>query len=380
MQPRLRLAELVAALSLGIDLGFAQPMEHVLRQCLIALRLAEVLGVEEDDRATVYYTALLVNVGCHSDAHEQAKWFGDDIAMKSTKYEYEPYTVADAVAMVRLIGSGRAPLHRFRTGLEFAIGGYKEVNQMIAHHAALARELGKQLCLPDAVLDGLSASYERWDGRGWPGKLSGDAIPMASRVAQLAEFAEVAYRVGGIEAATAVATKRRGNQFDPLLVDALVLDAPKIFGHLDEVASWDAVIDAEPSLTIALTDDDCDDALRAIARVVDLKSPYTGGHSLAVAELAAASARLQGRSEDDIRLLHRAGLVHGFGRLGVSNSIWDKAAPLGAGEWERVRMFPYYTERMLQQSATLAPASRVAVQQCERLDGSGYPRGLSGNA
>src|SRR3954454_13793146 len=84
-----RLAELVAALSLGIDLGFGQPMEHVLRQCLIALRLAEGIGLREQDRASVYYTALLINVGCHTDAHEQAKWFGDDIALRSTKYDHE---------------------------------------------------------------------------------------------------------------------------------------------------------------------------------------------------------------------------------------------------------------------------------------------------
>ena len=375
-----RLAELVASLSLGIDLGFGQPMEHVLRQCLIALRLAEQIGLDEHERAAVYYTALLVNVGCHSDAHEQAKWFGDDIAMKATKFEHEPFSVADMVTMLRLFGSGGTPLHRFRTGLEFAIGGYKDVNRMIAQHAELARELGLQLRLPPEVLDALGASYERWDGRGWPGELSGDSIPVASRVAQLAEFAEVAYRVGGVGAAIDVAQRRRGKQFDPLLFDALVLDAPKIFGHLDDVASWDAVIDAEPSLAIALTDDECDDALRAIARFVDLKSPYTGGHSSAVAELAAAAGRALGRTDDELRTLARAGLVHGFGRLGVSNSIWDKAAPLGAGEWERVRMFPYYTERMVQQSSTLAPAGRIAVQQCERLDGSGYPRALSGNA
>ena len=65
-----RLAELIAALSLGIDLGFGQPMEHVLRQSLIALRLAERVGLDEDERAVVYYTALLISVGCHSDAHD----------------------------------------------------------------------------------------------------------------------------------------------------------------------------------------------------------------------------------------------------------------------------------------------------------------------
>ena len=83
---RVRLAELVAALSLGVDLGFGQPMEHVLRQCLIALRIADRAGLDEQDRLAVYYTALLVNVGCHADAHEQAKWFGDDITLKSGKY------------------------------------------------------------------------------------------------------------------------------------------------------------------------------------------------------------------------------------------------------------------------------------------------------
>ncbi len=139
-----RLAELVAALSLGIDLGFGQPMEHVLRQCLIALRLAERIGLDEDSRAVVYYTALLVSVGCHTDAHEQAKWFGDDIALKSIKYEHGPGRRAVAASM-RMIGSGNPPLHRFRIGLEFAISGRRQVDAMIDHHAALAVSLAEQL-------------------------------------------------------------------------------------------------------------------------------------------------------------------------------------------------------------------------------------------
>ena len=102
---RVRLAELVAALSLGIDLGFGQPMEHVLRQCLIALRLADQLDLAEEQRSAVYYAALLVNVACHSDAHEQAKWFGDDIALKATKYEYPMRSVRGALATFRRLGS-----------------------------------------------------------------------------------------------------------------------------------------------------------------------------------------------------------------------------------------------------------------------------------
>src|SRR5215212_8881837 len=93
-----RLAELVAALSLGIDLGFGQPMEHVLRQCLISLRIAERLGLDEERRLAVYYASLLINVGCHSDAHEQAKWFGDDIAMKAGKYDRDFRSVKAALA------------------------------------------------------------------------------------------------------------------------------------------------------------------------------------------------------------------------------------------------------------------------------------------
>src|SRR5689334_19780425 len=129
---QLRLAELVAALSLGIDLGFGQPMEHVLRQCLIALKLAERVGLDEEMRAVVYYTALLVNVGCHSDAHEQAKWFGDDIGMKSRKYDFEFQAGGLKAALhgMRAIGSGSALLHRFRIGLEFVISGHREVDDM----------------------------------------------------------------------------------------------------------------------------------------------------------------------------------------------------------------------------------------------------------
>src|SRR5262245_10906801 len=133
-----RLAELVAALSLGVDLGFGQPMEHVLRQCLIALRIADRAGLSEQDRVAVYYTALLVNVGCHADAHEQAKWFGDDIALKATKYDYEVHSARGALAMVSMVGAGNAPLHRFRVGLEFALYGHRDVDHMIAEHSAIA--------------------------------------------------------------------------------------------------------------------------------------------------------------------------------------------------------------------------------------------------
>ncbi|HJQ50878.1 MAG TPA: HD domain-containing phosphohydrolase, partial [Gaiellaceae bacterium] len=375
-----RLAELVAALSLGVDLGFGQPMEHVLRECMIALRLADCLGLDEDERSTVYYTGLLVNVGCHADAHEQAKWFGDDIRLKSGKYEHDFRSVRAAAATMSLIGSGNPPLHRFRVGLEFAISGRRDLDGMIETHSALARALAERLGLPVAVQAAVGSSYEQWDGKGWPGGLAGDRIPVAARLAQFAEFVEVAHRLGGIDAALALAEKRAGLQFDPSLSEALHADPDGILGELDSAHTWSAVIDAEPTLRVTLSGDGFDQALLAIADFVDLKSPYTLGHARAVADLAAATGTQLGFPEDEVDLLRRAGLVHDLGRLGVSNAIWDKPGPLGAGEWERVRLHPYLTERMLHQSAALAPLAAVAVQHRERLDGSGYPKGLSGAA
>jgi DNA-binding CsgD family transcriptional regulator len=140
------------------------------------------------------------------------------------------------------------------------------------------------------------------------------------------------------------------------------------------------VIAAEPALAMELSPDQLDRALAAIANFVDLKSPFMLGHSVAVAELAEEAGRRLGLPPEQVRALRRAGFVHGFGRLGVSNSIWDRPGPLSAGEWERIRMYPYLTERMLHQSAALAPLGEIAVQHRERLDGSGYPRGLSGGA
>ena len=375
------MAELVAALSLGVDLGFAQPMEHVLRQTLIALRLAERAGLEEAGRAAVYYTALLVTVGCHADAYEQAKWFGDDIELKSTKYgPHDARSLRAVLENVRRVGSGNPPLHRLRVGFAFALSGHREVEAMIMTHSGLARGLAEQLGLPESVRDAVAAAYERWDGRGWPGDLNGEGIPMAARLAQLAEYVEVAQRVGGTEAARALARERAGGQFDPRLAELLADSADEIFDGLDGVGNWRAVIDAEPSLAVVLSGEGFDQSLRALANFIDLKSPYTLGHAGAVAELCAAAAITLGLSESEARTLRRAALVHDFGRLGVSNAIWDKRGPLGAGEWERIRMFPYVTERMLRFSDALAPLGQIAVQHRERLDGSGYPRGTAGAA
>ncbi len=251
---------------------------------------------------------------------------------------------------------------------------------MIRHHADLARSLAEELGLPDEVLESLAGSYEQWDGRGWPGALKGEAVPVAARVAQLAEYVEVAHRVGGLDAVRSLVGKRGGKQFDPALSKLVRAEAGTLLGGIDAVQSWDAVIDAEPGLAVVLVGERFDAALLAIANFVDLKSPYTLGHALAVSALAGAAGTRLGLSERESVTLRRAGLVHDLGRLGISNSIWDKAGPLGLGESERVRALPHLTERMLHQSVALAPLGRIALQHRERLDGSGYPSGLAGGA
>lgn len=377
---RVGLAELIGALSLGIDLGFNQPMEHVLRQCWIALRLADHLGLDEEHRSTVYYTALLTNVGCHTDAHEQAKWFGDDIALKNDKYVHGLHGVRSALAGMKKLGAGHPVLHRFRIGLSFALAGHRELEGMVESHAAMARSLATELGLPSAVQHSVGAAYEQWDGKGWPGELKGEDVPIEARISLLCEFVEVAHRSGGVDAAVALARRFQGARFDPHIADTFASTAPDVLAGLDDASTWSRVVAAEPVLSRPLVGDELDDALRAIADFVDLKTPFMLGHARGVTQLVDAAAPEVGLDEVEQVTLRRAALVHGLGRLGISNAIWDKPGALGLGEWERVRLQPYLTERMLQQSPVLSVVGALAGQVRERLDGSGYPHGLARTA
>ena len=186
--------------------------------------------------------------------------------------------------------------------------------------------------------------------------------------------------MGGVAAARELARERRGEQFDPAVCDLVEAEAEAILAGLDTVGTWEAVIAAEPALAIVVSGERFDAALLAVANFVDLKSPYFLGHAHAVSDVATAAGARLGLDEPELRTLRRAGLVHDLGRLGVSNAVLDKRGPLAGGDWERLRLQPYLTERMLSQSDELAPLAAIAVQHRERLDGSGYPRGLSGAA
>ena len=379
-----RLAELLGVLSLAADLGMGQPMEHVLRQCLISLRLAERMGLDETDREVVYYTSLVVWIGCHVDAYEQAKWFGDDTALKSD-FRHSDFAAATSkpMFMLRHLGAGLPVAERARLGAGFFGDGRRAAEAMLENHWLAADGLAARLGLPQHVRDSVEQTFERWDGKGSPKGARGEQILLTSRLVALADVVEVFHRAGGTEAAVTVARQRRGTQFDPAVVDLFTSQAASLVAGLDEASSWDAVIDAEPApggRATRLAGPELDAALEAVADFADVKSPYTIGHSRAVADLAAQAARLSGLGDQAATLTRRAGLVHDLGRLGVPNTIWDKRGPLSHAEAERVRFHPYLTERMLVSSPALAPLAAVAVQHHERLDGSGYPRGLSGGA
>ena len=244
----IRLAELLGVLSFGADLGMGQPMEHVLRQCLISLRLAERMGLDEANREVVYYTSLLAWVGCHVDAYEQAKWFGDEMALKSD-FRHADFgaVAAQPLFILRHLGTGRSMAERARLGATFAGDGRRVADAMIQNHWLAADGLGERLGMPQRVRDSVEQTFERWDGKGVPKGARGEQILLTSRLVALADVVEVFHRAGGTDAAVAVARQRRGTQFDPQVVDVFTGQAASVLAGLDEASSWDAVISAEPA-------------------------------------------------------------------------------------------------------------------------------------
>jgi hypothetical protein len=152
-------------ISLGTDLGMGQPMEHVLRQSLIALRLAERLGLDEATRGVVYYVSLLSWVGCHVDAYEQAKWFGDDLALKAEAHRVDLSSLPGKALVLSRLGSGHGLLERARLGVRFVSDGLRP-REAIENHWRATNELAGALGLSREVRDGLYQTFERWDGRG----------------------------------------------------------------------------------------------------------------------------------------------------------------------------------------------------------------------
>ncbi|MEP6527356.1 MAG: HD domain-containing phosphohydrolase [Nocardioidaceae bacterium] len=373
-----RLAELVATLSYAADLGLGQPMEHCMRQAVIALRLADRLELSDGERVATYYLGLMMNVYCHADASEQAKWFGDDISFKGDAYEMLDMSTPQMVAFIlRRVGSGGKRIERAKRLASFPVSGYKQVAGFLTTHSTLASQFAQRIKLDEAVSVALRQAYEQWDGKGHPNHLEGEAISLPARLVQLASAVEVFSRTRGVAAACAVARRHRGGQFDPAIADLFCAEAPALLDGIEAASTWDAVIGAEPMLARWVSGSELDYVLEAMADLVDLKSPHLAGHSRGVAQLATEAGRVSGLPDDEVATLRRAGFIHDLGRLGVSNSIWDKPGRLTDAEVERVRLHPYLTDRMLARVPALARSRELAARHHERLDGSGYPRGLT---
>jgi HD-GYP domain-containing protein (c-di-GMP phosphodiesterase class II) len=282
--------------------------------------------------------------------------------------------------LLRRVGAGRPPLRRVRMAAALVATGGRGAAEAMTAHCQVASAIARRLGLGPEVQEPLLHVFSRWDGRGIPGGTGGEALPLAIRLVHVASVAEVHHRGGGVDAAIAVARERAGGQFDPRLVEAFADCARELLDGLAEESSWDAVIAAEPGLAGSLAADELDAALEAVADFADLKSPCFTGHSRGVTRLASTAAQAAGLPADAVTELRRAALVHDLGRTGVPNTIWDKPGPLTDAERERVRLHPYYTERMLARPEALARLGAIAACHHERLDGSGYHRSLPGSA
>ena len=374
-----RLAELVATLSYAADLGLGQPLEHSMRQTVLALRLADMIGASDQDRVATYYVGLLMNTYCHADAAEQARWFGDDIAFKGDTFELLDKSTAQIISFIlRRVGSHGSGMARARRLAAFPVTGLKEAMSFLATHSALSVQFAERIGLDEFTCQAIRQAFEQWDGKGYPAHLKGEDICLPARLVQLTGPVEVFSRHRGSAAARAFAGRHRGTQFDPAVADLFCDRAHELLDGLDQAARWDAILDSEPALRRRVAGADLDEVLQAMADLVDLKSPYLAGHSRGVAALASRAACSLGLNAQDVTALRRAGYLHDLGRLGISNSVWDKPGSLTDPERERVLLHPYLTDRMLARLDALKQSREIASRHHERLDGSGYPHGLTG--
>jgi HD-GYP domain-containing protein (c-di-GMP phosphodiesterase class II) len=354
-----------------------QPTEHFLRSCLIAVRLGERVDAPSSERETAYYVSLLSSVGCTYDASVLAEWFGDDNAFRAAAYGVDLAGLPLFGFMLRRAGAGGSPWHRVRITAALFAEGNQGAAESMASHCDVAATLAERLGLGQSLHEPMRQLFARWDGKGTP-PLHGEKIALSIRLVQLADVVEAHRGEGGRDAALGVARERAGTQFDPALVAQLERHADDIFAGLDGETTWDEVVAAEPAPSGAIPNQDLDEAFTVVADFADLKSPYLRGHSRGVAALAADAAALFGLPASETVMVRRAALLHDLGRTGVSNAIWDKPGPLSESERERVRLHPYYTERALARPPALARLGAVAAAHHERLDGSGYHRGLAG--
>lgn len=375
----LQLSELMSALSHALDITEGQPEGHCVRCCWIGMQIGRQLGLNDDVLWGLYYTLLLKDLGCSSNAARICElYLTDDLSFKR-----DFKVVGDSLPKVLnfvLAHTGlRAPLaERFRGVLNILRKGGEFAQELIQTRCQRGAEIARLLRFPESVAAGIYSLDEHYNGKGRPQGLAGQAIPLYSRVALLAQVIDVFHTAGGPPAALDEVRLRSGGWFDPALVDAFVAVADDAFwATLGSPDIGDRVLALEPASHVVMLDDDyLDDIATAFGQVVDSKSPYTSGHSARVALYTELMAETMGIAPERRRWLKRGALLHDIGKLGVSNSILDKPGKLDAEEWAAVQAHAGYTEAILGRIGAFAELARVSGAHHERLDGKGYPRGL----
>ena len=379
---RVALSEVLGGLSFALDITEGEPPGHAVRTTAIGMRLGEALRLGEDERSALFYALLLKDAGCSSNASRLASLFATDDrrakhALRRTDWTLPGRLAAYAWRTAAPGGGLAAKARRLRR-----IAGEEEVTrELIGTRCERGAQIARMLELPEASAQAIAAADEHWDGGGHPLGLRGEAIPLAARIVALAQAMEVSLRAGGVRAAYRVARRRRGRWFDPALVDALarLRDDARFWGPLEDPRAVPAPGPWEPAERVLVADQDgLDRVAEAFARVIDAKSPYTARHSEGVAHHALAIAGAMGLPADGLRDLRRAALLHDVGKLAVSSRVLDKPGRLDPAELEQIRRHPRYTQLILERVACLRPIVAVAASHHERLDGSGYHRGLTG--
>jgi putative nucleotidyltransferase with HDIG domain len=378
------MSELVAALTYALDLTEGQPPGHVLRSCLIGMRLGEELGLDPGPRAALFWALLLKDAGCSSNASRiYALLEADDQHVKQALKTVDwPRLPQRARYALRMAVPDRGMPARLRRVAWLARQGDLQ-GQLVALRCERGAEIAQLLGLPDDTAAAIRALDEHWDGHGRPRGLRGEEIPLLARIMCLAQSVEVFHAVAGLTAAATMSRQRSGRWFDPSAVTALEpLLADR--GFWWQLGAPPAELERQvaehepPDLVRVATGVEIDRLVAAFASIIDAKSPYTFHHSERVAELSVRLGAALGLRDDELHELRRAGLLHDIGKLALPNRILDHPGRLSTRDVARVREHPRHTARILGRVPVLSTVATTAAAHHERLDGSGYPDGLPG--
>jgi putative nucleotidyltransferase with HDIG domain len=380
----LKLSEVIAALSCALDLVEGHPLGHAGRTCLLALRLAAELRLPSTERAVLFHATLLKDAGClTTTARLNAVFAAEDAALQHTRSLFEwSGTLASVRRSLRRVAGHGHSLTRGVCRATRNLSGAGVARNLVRTRCMRGAEIGRMLGLPEMAAGAISSLDEHWNGGGMPAGLRGQEIPFLARVIGLAQTVESLVNAHGVAAAQRLTQGRRGSWFDPGLVDALgPLWKERSFwqelGACDVQARLAAVEPDAPSLTA--DEPHFDFIAEAFATAIDAKSPYTYRHSEAVAALAVGIGERLEFSPIELRDLRRAALLHDIGKLRVSNLILEHPGPLTLQEMRLLRRHPAYTYEILSRIARFRDLAEVASSHHERLDGTGYHRGLSGD-